>query len=150
MNFSGSELFHMKARAFLKYFVGACRKVGPGSWDVYKGGGEMGRGEGGKTREQDPKMSRWVPGQGTPKVRPGTWFTKIFKRDPGLGTPKVGPRTVTTKYLSEIRGFQFSVALIVYSTFNTIHVPCYKTLHYSVYEANLFHGEYVEVATTMC
>ena len=62
----------------------------------------------------------------------------------------MGPRTVTTKYLSEIRGFQFSVELIVYSTFNTIHFPGYKTLHYSVYEANLFHSEHVEVAIAMC
>ena len=50
-------------------------------------------------RTRSPKMSRWGPGPGTPK------------------------------YSSETEDFQFSIVLIVYSTLNTLHFTCYKTLH---------------------
>ena len=51
------------------------------------------------------------------------------KWDPGPGTPK---------YLSRTPDFQFSIVLIVYSTLNTLHFTCYKTL------------QYTEATITMC
>ena len=59
----------------------------------------------------------WDPG--TPKCLGGTLDPEPPKWDPGPGTPK---------YFSGTWDFQFSVVLIVYSTLNTSHFTCYRTL----------------------
>ena len=91
---------HSISLSFVTYFQQAYRKVGPGTRDLYRW----------NPGNREPKISRWDPGPGTPKV------------ESGIGDPK---------YLSVTRDFltQFSIVLIVYSTLNTSHFTCYKTLH---------------------
>ena len=84
--FPAVRYFTWKLELFSNILSVLLEKWDPGTGRSTEGGGRGGGGV--KTWDQDPKMSRWAPGPGTPKVRPGTWFTKIFKRDPDSGPPK--------------------------------------------------------------
>ena len=73
-------------------------------------------------------------GPRTPKCLGGTLDPGPPKWDPGLQNIQVGSSKWnlgpgTPKYLSGTWDLQFSIVLIVYSTINTLHFTCYKTLH---------------------
>ena len=59
---------------------------------------------------------------------PGPANLKCLGGIQDLGPPKWDMGSETPKYSSETGDFQFSIVLIVYSTPNTLHFTCYKTL----------------------
>ena len=74
----------------------------------------------------------WDPGPGTSTdgtAGPGTPKCLGGTQDVGLQNIQVGPGTQDPKSRIRDPGLQFSIVLIVYSTLNTLHFTCYKTLH---------------------
>ena len=94
-------------------------KVGHGTQDINRW----------DPRTWNPKMCRWDPGLPRWDLGPGT--SKYSNGTKDLGPPKWDLGSGTLKYLIETRDFlfQFSIVLIIYSTLNTLHFACYKTLH---------------------
>ena len=92
-------------------------KVGHGTRKVYK------RDAG----TRDPGLPNVQVGPGTRDHEIFMWYPGPGTRDPLSGSRDPGPGT--QKYLSGIHDSQFSIVLTVYSTLNTLHFTCYKTLH---------------------